>query len=255
LRGIETGLVGRQSSLRRELSQTQPAMKSSPVHPLGGGAYLGCMSQLHHEQSPLPASIPIPPLASQREPQSAGQTDDAGEDRTVVFTRPLNENEWGMIRAFVAKTDREDLRLRFGQSLDFADAATLKRFFDIGGDGGELVCMLDEAGDITGILQRVLTSPSEAEIALIVRSDRQRMGIGEKLLRTALSRAIGQNLKTLRALVLHENGAMLRLARKFGLASRKPSGFSVELELDLRPGGTSTVQYEPQRGMAREIAN
>ena len=137
-----------------------------------------------------------------------------------------------MIRAFVGKTDREDLRLRFGQSLDFADAASLKRFFDTG-SAGELVCMLDEAGDISGI-HRVLTSSSEAEIALIVRSDVKRTGIGEKLLRTALSRAAKQRLRTLRALVLRENAAMLRLARKIGFVARKPAGFSVEVELDLR---------------------
>lgn len=139
-----------------------------------------------------------------------------------------------MIRTFVSMTDRDDLRLRFGQSLDFQDAATLKRFFDIGGERGELVCMLDETGDMSGILHRVLISPSKAEIALIVRSDLKRTGIGEKLLRTALSRAVQQDLKTLSALVLRENGAMLRLARKIGFVPRKSSGFSVEVEFDLR---------------------
>ena len=164
-----------------------------------------------------------------------------------------------MIRAFVGKTDREDLRLRFGQSLDFADAATLKRFFDIGGGAGELVCMLDEAGDMSGILHRVLTSPCEAEIALLVRSDVKRIGIGGKLLRTALSRAAAQRLQTLRALVLRENAAMLRLARKIGFVARKPAGFSVEVELDLRQDlrqdGISTEPRGRQLGIARQIAN
>ena len=213
------------------------------------------MSHLHYEPSPPATLVPIPPLANQDEPQRAWQNSAVGEDRTIVLTRPLNENEWGMIRVFVARTNREDLRLRFGQSLDFADAATLRRFFDIGGDAGELLCMLDEAGDICGILHRVLTSPSEAEIALIVRSDRKRRGIGETLLRTALSRAAKQNLKTLRALVLRENGAMLRLARKLGLVPRKPYGFSVEVEFDLRQGGTSAVECGPRLGIARQVPN
>jgi acetyltransferase len=79
----------------------------------------------------------------------------------------------------------------------------------------------------------VLISPREAEIGLIVRSDLKRTGIGETLLRTALARARQQNLQTLRALVLGENRAMLRLARKIGAVPRQSAGLSVELEFDL----------------------
>ena len=217
------------------------------------------MSHAHHERSLLAALVRIPPPADRSEVESAWHNGDAGNGRTIVLTHPLSEHAWAMIRAFVGKTDREDLRLRFGQSLDFADAATLKRFFDIGGSAGELVCMLDEAGDISGILHRVLTSPCEAEIALIVRSDVKRTGIGEKLLRTALSQAAEQRLQTLRALVLRENAAMLRLARKIGFMACKPAGFSVEVELDLRQDpGRDGISAEPcgrQLGTARQIAN
>ena len=217
------------------------------------------MRHVHHERPPLAASVRIPPPADRSEPENAWHNSDAGKDRTIVLTHPLSEHEWAMIRAFVGKTDREDLRLRFGQSLDFADAATLKRFFDIGGGAGELVCMLDEAGDISGILHRVFTSPAEAEIALIVRSDLKRTGIGEKLLRAALSRAAEERLQILRALVLCENAAMLRLARKIGFAARKPAGFSVEVELDPRQGlrqdGISAQPCGRQLGIARQIAN
>jgi RimJ/RimL family protein N-acetyltransferase len=53
------------------------------------------------------------------------------------------------------------------------------------------------------------------------------------LLRTTLARAARRNLGTLSALVLHENTAMLRLARKVGFEARKSSGLTVELEFDL----------------------
>jgi hypothetical protein len=43
----------------------------------------------------------------------------------------------------------------------------------------------------------------------------------------------------LRALVLRENRTMLRPASKIGFLPRKASGFSVEVEFDLRPGETS----------------
>jgi hypothetical protein len=64
------------------------------------------------------------------------------------------------------------------------------------------------------------------------------------LLRTALVRALQQNLQTLRALVLGENRAMLRLARKIGAVPRESAGLSVELEFDLsriRAGGMAPL--------------
>jgi L-amino acid N-acyltransferase YncA len=69
--------------------------------------------------------------------------------------------------------------------------------------------------------------------SLIVRTDCARRGIGEMLLRTTLARAARRNLGTLSALVLHENTAMLRLARKVGFEAHKSSGLVVELEFDL----------------------
>jgi GNAT superfamily N-acetyltransferase len=196
------------------------------------------MGELHQNAAPLIGRVPMPTLAEAGVSkcaalEAAWQDGEAGGNRMIVFAQPLHETEWGMIRAFVRKTDRDDLHLRFGQSIDFHDDATLKRFFGISGAIGELLCTLDDAGDIVGVLHRVLVSPREAEIALIVRSDRKRNGIGERLLRTALSRAAQQGLKTLRALILRDNTPMLRLARKVGLTPLKSAGFAVEVEFVL----------------------
>jgi GNAT superfamily N-acetyltransferase len=188
------------------------------------------MSRLHHDDS-NPASLGIPPSAAHG--RGHWRCGDFGAERTIVLAGPLGVPEWDMIRTFVGKADRDDLRMRFGQWLDFDSEPILKRFFDIDGNSGELVCTLDENGDISGILHCVLISPCEAEIGLIVRSDLKRTGIGETLLRTALARALQQNLKTLRALVLGENRAMLRLARKIGAVPRQSAGLAVELEFDL----------------------
>jgi RimJ/RimL family protein N-acetyltransferase len=151
----------------------------------------------------------------------------------VAITRPLTETEWAMLRAFLACTSRESLRLRFGQAADFSDDRTLERFFGIKGGGDEMLWMLDEGGAICGVVHLVRVSPARAEIALIVRSDRVRRGIGERLLRAALKRASRQGLAVLDAFVLYENIPMLRLARKVGFESRDTSGLSVALEFDL----------------------
>jgi RimJ/RimL family protein N-acetyltransferase len=186
---------------------------------------------LLHECAPRPHG-PVA-LAIPNKAEIAWHRSDVRDGEIVVLKGALTEPEWDKVRVFVRRTSRESLRLRFGQAVDFADDRTLKRFFGMEGVSGEMIWMLEEGGAICAIAHLVRLSPARAEIALIVRSDRARRGIGEKLLRTTLARAARHGLHTLSALVLHENTAMLRLARKVGFEPRKSLGLTVELEFDL----------------------
>ena len=152
----------------------------------------------------------------------------------IVVARPLREGEWDLVRAFVRRMTQEDLRLRFGHPIDFNDEATMRRFFDVRAGTGEIAWVLDETSAIAGISHRIMVSPDEAEIGLIVRSDRKRRGVGECLLRAMLARSARQGLKTLSAVVLRENRALLRLAAKIGYAPRGANGPSMELVFALR---------------------
>ncbi len=167
---------------------------------------------------------------------------DADGTEIVVLNHALSEPEWDKVRAFVRRTSRESLRLRFGQAIDFRDEPTLRRFVDIDGASGEMIWVLGEGGAIAAIAHLVWLSPEQAEIALIVRSDRSRRGIGERLLRITFARAAQHDLKTLSALVLFENTAMLRLARKLGFEVRASMGLSVELERRLDHGRIGMVR-------------
>jgi N-acetylglutamate synthase-like GNAT family acetyltransferase len=174
---------------------------------------------------------PMPPPPG--DPVLSWRQGDIHPGEIVVITHALTEPDWDKVRAFVRRTSRESLRLRIGQVVDFRDERTLRRFVDIDGGSGEMVWVLDEGGAICAMAHLVRLSPTQAEIALIVRSDRARRGIGERLLRLTIARAAQRDLKTLTALVLYENTAMLRLARKLGFEVRTSSGLTVELELDL----------------------
>ncbi len=109
----------------------------------------------------------------------------------------------------------------------------MRRFFGNAGYGDDMLWMLEADGAICGIVNLVRLSPKHAEIALIVRSDRARQGIGERLLRAALARAAERGLGRLEALVLYENTPMLRLARKVGFEPQRSSGLTVAMEFDL----------------------
>ncbi len=151
----------------------------------------------------------------------------------MVLDRPLLDAEWDMVRALVRRTEREDLRLRFGHPLDLRDEPTLRRAFDIKAGAGEISWLLDDAAAIAGLAHRIRVSQAEAEVGLIVRSDLQRNGIGEFLLRRMLARSARGGLQTLSGLVLVENRAMLHLAAKIGFMPRQVCALTAELAFDL----------------------
>ena len=112
-------------------------------------AIIAHMMSLQHEYALRPRS-PVPPVISGKT-EVARPPGDIRLSEVVVLTGALTESEWDKVRAFVRRTSRELLRLRFGQAADFADDHTLKRFFDIKGGSGEMIWMLEEGGDICAI--------------------------------------------------------------------------------------------------------
>lgn len=178
------------------------------------------------------------PLAK---PRSWTAPTDARWSTITVIERPLHEAEWDMVRAFVRRLGREDLRLRFGHPLDLSDEPTLRRVFDIKAGSGEISWLRDEAAVIAGLAHRVMVTRAEAEAGLIVRSDVQRTGIGEFLLREMLARSTRQGLETLSGLVLLENRAMLRLAAKVGFVPRQVCAITAELAFNLGQADAAAV--------------
>lgn len=163
------------------------------------------------------------------------------EATILVLDRPLSETGFSMVRRFLEQTTREDLRLRFGSRHDFCEHSNLRRFFDV--TKGDVAWMLDKSCAITAILHRVPVSPAEAEIAIVVRSDLKRTGIGESLLRDAIERSKRSPLKTLSGVIAWESKAALRLASKLGFVARTPPGPSIEMELRLEEIDNKTLTH------------
>src|SRR5271163_3298202 len=152
--------------------------------------------------SPPPSLVP--PSSSywlgRRDPSARGPMAWAGEayePGDFVVARCLGGSDWDMIRAFVQTIERNDLRLRFGLAIDFHDETSLRRYFGVNPNSGEIGWLLDERSSIAGISHRALVSQFEAEIALIVRSDLKRRGIGTRMLNSLIRRSTEERLQTL----------------------------------------------------------
>jgi len=155
--------------------------------------------------------------------------------RLTVIRRPLVEAEWRAVRAFVRRIAPDDLRLRFGRALNFQDEAILRRFFDVVPGSGEIAWVCDVAGAIAGMVHRIGQSPEEAEIALLVRSDLKRRGIGEFLTKVMMARSAREGVKRVKAFALWENRAVLKLGVKIGFVVQAEGAGTVELSFALGP--------------------
>ena len=95
----------------------------------------------------------------------------------------------------------------------------------------ELVRLFDLSGHLLGLATVAWVRPGTAEIALIIRSDLQRRGLGATLLANVVNDARAAGFRLLIAHIGYGNVPMRRLARRFGFEF---SGTSAEAELVIR---------------------
>lgn len=114
---------------------------------------------------------------------------------------------------FVQHLDPQDIRMRFASS-----HVSVHHIFPglAGAHEGSAFAALDSAQTILGVVNLAWLSSDTAEVAVIVRSDYKRRGIGRALLAHALQWAEDRGLTHVVGHVLPENEAMLALARVMG---------------------------------------
>ena len=154
----------------------------------------------------------------------------------AITIRTLSPADRCAYYRFCAHLTREDLRLRFGGVMRF-DGALARRLFAVD-PARETVFAAhgatSEADDaILGIARLVRVSAEEAEIAVIVRSDRKRRGLGRALLQRLIRHAATLGLKTLVGDILDENYPARQLVRAAGFVGEGPAGIMRRVRLTL----------------------
>jgi RimJ/RimL family protein N-acetyltransferase/uncharacterized protein YjiS (DUF1127 family) len=125
----------------------------------------------------------------------------------------------------------DDIRLRFGRPVALTDAGTFRRLFGLDDRKIETAGLFDLSGQILGLATVAWVRPGTAEVALIIRSDLQRRGLGATLLANVIDDARDAGFRLLIAYVGYGNPPMRRLARRFGFEF---AGTFAEAELVIR---------------------
>src|SRR5262245_39075588 len=125
----------------------------------------------------------------------------------------------------------EDIRLRFGRPAAVGDGDTFRRLFGLGDSRIETIGAFDLSGRILGLATVAWVGPRTAEVALIVRSDLQRRGIGATLLGQVIKNARSAGYSLLLADIDDGNVPIRRLAQRFGFELGSKSAASTQAQL------------------------
>jgi len=112
----------------------------------------------------------------------------------------------------------DDIRQRFGRPVALDDSDTFRRLFGLDESGITTIGARDLCGQILGLATIARTEPATGELALVVRSDLHRRGLGATLLAHAIRDARAAGLGLLVGYFDYDNVAVRRLARRFGFA-------------------------------------
>ena len=160
----------------------------------------------------------------------------SGQD---ILIRPIKPEDEQAHHFFLAHTKPEDIYFRFFRAVNNLSHSQMARFTQIDYDRemAFIAVMKNEEGkdETIGVIRLVSDSDNnDAEFAIIVRSDKQNIGIGSKLMSKAISYSRDRKIKCLTGETLINNHAMQKLAAKFDFEeTRNIEEKTISLRLEL----------------------
>ncbi len=158
----------------------------------------------------------------------------------TVMIRPIKPEDEPSHQEFLEKTTPEDKYFRFFRSVDDISHTQMARFTQIDYDR-EMAFVVrakisDGSEETIGVVRIVCDADSiEGEFSIIIRSDKQQLGLGTVLMDKIIRYSKDKGVKRLVGQILLENEAMINLARKFHFSSTadyQDKVVTVTLELD-----------------------
>jgi acetyltransferase len=158
-------------------------------------------------------------------PMSAIRSDDPQWQRHLVlgdgwriFVRPVRPDDDLLIRDLLAHVSKEDLRLRFFDSIKEFSPQFIAHLTQLDYTRAMAFVAIDEVSRDTLGVVRLHTDPSgeAGEYAVLLRSDLKGRGLGWALMQLIIEYAKSQGLSRIYGEILRENSVMLKMCRELG---------------------------------------
>ena len=143
-------------------------------------------------------------------------------DGTTIEIRPARPHDFDAVRDMHAKMSPDNLYLRFfslGSPVAEQEARRICR--EPGPDHAALLAVLDGEVVGCGTYEQAGAGSRSAEVAFTVADDLHNRGIGMLLLEHLVSLARGRGFRSLTAVTLNQNAAMLRVFADAGLQAQR----------------------------------
>jgi RimJ/RimL family protein N-acetyltransferase len=135
-----------------------------------------------------------------------------------IFVRPIRPDDEFLVRDLLIHVSKEDLRLRFFDSIKEFSHRFLASLTDIDYARAMAFVAIDEtSGDLLGVVRLHLDADRESgEYAILLRSDLKGRGLGWALMQLIIEYGKSESLKRICGQILHENSVMLKMCRELG---------------------------------------
>ena len=132
--------------------------------------------------------------------------------------RPIRPDDKLLIRDLLRHVNKEDLRLRFFDSIKEFSDQFIARLTELDFARAMAFVAIDEASrDTLGVVRLHLDAASKAgEYAILLRSDLKGRGLGWALMQLIIEYAKFEGLSRIDGQILQENSVMLKMCRELG---------------------------------------
>ena len=135
-----------------------------------------------------------------------------------IFVRPLKPDDEGLVRDLLVHVTKEDLRLRFFDSIKEFSPQFITRLTQLDYARAMAFVALDETSHETLGVVRLHADETHAsgEYAILLRSALKGRGLGWSLMQMIIEYAKSECMKSVKGQILHENTVMLKMCRELG---------------------------------------
>ncbi len=147
------------------------------------------------------------------------------KDGSQCLFRPILPEDEPALKHFIDRVTKEDLYYRYFSEINEFSHDDLANMTQIDYDREMAFVAVRDGEEIIGVT-RALSDPdnTDAEFAVLVRSDLKGLGLGRQLLMKMISYARAQGLARLTGITMPNNRGMVTLAQKLG--------FKVDVQID-----------------------